>query len=552
MSIANARIILGFDLDTILTIEMITKRYRELIKQYHPDKHASSSEIELKEYNQKTIDINNAYDYLKQHIDRVNKTTKSNDFDMGDDVIFFMNKARAMSNLRKYFESASDSKLKNDVVNLYNKCNIENATNNEELRRALDMFYGLITVTYRNEETRYRLANKIPNSFKYELDYNTDVDTFLTRLNGMKKARNVYINNALDKIVSNNLCDEDYSFSKSFLELREYYKSILENSNLTSEEEREIFRTFKTKVKGISNYFEKHRKEYLALVRSVRKIEKSFVSEEENSDLIEQIDSSIINKSFTSTKMKIEKRINEYKSIKSTITKLKLTLTAKYKGLLLVLNPDKDKDKISSAINTYEKIIKLLDRAKTGEFSAENLKVLENISFTDEDKDKILLSMVTDDEYNIFISYPNDAVSTRYEPFILGNLGTDNFISLGSDSVSVKTKEEVSKDTLLLPLNVFVKNGNVVNLSRRTKNTKENILCQYGGYELVLSQDLINNDTFYFLRPSQYKYESYGDREMLLSVLESDISNRFLYYTDRMQKKGIREPKIRTNRKEKE
>lgn len=552
MSIANARIILGFDLDTILTIEMITKRYRELIKQYHPDKHASSSEIELKEYNQKTIDINNAYDYLKQHIDRVNKTTKSNDFDMGDDVIFFMNKARAMSNLRKYFESASDSKLKNDVVNLYNKCNIENATNNEELRRALDMFYGLITVTYRNEETRYRLANKIPNSFKYELDYNTDVDTFLTRLNGMKKARNVYINNALDKIVSNNLCDEDYSFSKSFLELREYYKSILESSNLTSEEEREIFRTFKTKVKGISNYFEKHRKEYLALVRSVRKIEKSFVSEEENSDLIEQIDSSIINKSFTSTKMKIEKRINEYKSIKSTITKLKLTLTAKYKGLLLVLNPDKDKDKISSAINTYEKIIKLLDRAKTGEFSAENLKVLENISFTDEDKDKILLSMVTDDEYNIFISYPNDAVSTRYEPFILGNLGTDNFISLGSDSVSVKTKEEVSKDTLLLPLNVFVKNGNVVNLSRRTKNTKENILCQYGGYELVLSQDLINNDTFYFLRPSQYKYESYGDREMLLGVLESDISNRFLYYTDRMQKKGIREPKIRTNREEKE
>ena len=552
MSIANARIILGFDLDTILTIEMITKRYRELIKQYHPDKHASSSEIELKEYNQKTIDINNAYDYLKQHIDRVNKTTKSNDFDMGDDVIFFMNKARAMSNLRKYFESASDSKLKNDVVNLYSKCNIENATNNEELRRALDMFYGLITVTYRNEETRYRLANKIPNSFKYELDYNTDIDTFLTRLNGMKKARNVYINNALDKIVSNNLCDEDYSFSKSFLELREYYKSILESSNLTSEEEREIFRTFKTKVKGISSYFEKHRKEYLALVRSVRKIDKSFVSEEENSDLIEQIDSSIINKSFTSTKMKIEKRINEYKSIKSTITKLKLTLTAKYKGLLLVLNPDKDKDKISSAINTYEKIIKLLDRAKTGEFSAENLKVLENISFTDEDKDKILLSMVTDDEYNIFISYPNDAVSTRYEPFILGNLDTDNFISLGCDSVSVKTKEEVSKDTLLLPLSVFVKNGNVVNLSRRTKNTKENILCQYGGYELVLSQDLINNDTFYFLRPSQYKYESYGDREMLLSVLESDISNRFLYYTDRMQKKGIREPKIRTNREEKE
>lgn len=550
MSIANARTILGFDLDTILTIEMITKRYRELMKQYHPDKHVGSSETELKECTQKTIDINNAYDYLKQNIDRIN-IVNDNDFDMGDDVIFFMNKARAMSSLRKYFEGSCESKLKSDVVNLYNKCNIENATNNEELRKALDMFYGLIIVTYRNEETRYRLANKIPNSFKYELDYNTDVETFLIRLNGMGKARCEYINSTLDRIVDN-LYDEDFSFSKSFLELRESYKSRLESSNLTSEEEREIFRTFKVKVKEISNYFEKHRKEYLALVRSVRKIDKSFVSEEENRNLINQIDSSIINKSFTSTKMKIEKRVKEYKSIKSTINKLRLTLTAKYKGLLLVLNPDRDKDKISSAINTYEKLVKLLDRAKTGEFSADSLKVLENISFTDEDKDKILLSMVTDDEYNIFISYPNDSVSTRYEPFILGNLDTDNFISLGSDSVSVKTKEEVSKDTLLLPLSVFVKNGNVVNLSRRTKNTKENILCQYGGYELVLSQDLVNNDTFYFLRPSQYRYESYGDREMLLGVLESDISNRFLYYTDRMQKKGVREPRIRTNKEEKE
>ena len=551
MSIANARTILGFDLDTILTIEMITKRYRELMKQYHPDKHVGSSETELKECTQKTIDINNAYDYLKQNIDRINNVN-NNDFDMGDDVIFFMNKARAMSSLRKYFEGASESKLKSDVVNLYNKCDIENATNSEELRKALDMFYGLITVTYRNEETRYRLANKIPNSFKYELDYNTDVETFLTRLNGMSKARSEYINSTLDRIVSNNLYDKDYSFSKSFLELRESCKSRLESSNLTSEEEREIFRTFKTKVKEISNYFEKHKKEYLALVRSVRKIDKSFVSEEENRELINQIDSSIINKSFTSTKMKIEKRVKEYKSIKSTITKLKLTLTAKYKGLLLILNPEKDKVKINSTINTYEKLVKLLDRAKTGEFSADSLKVLENISFTDEDKDKILLSMVTDDEYNIFISYPNHSVSTRYEPFILGNLDTDNFISLGSDSVSVKTKEEISEDTLLLPLSVFVKNGNVVNLSRRTKNTKENILCQYGGYELVLSQDLVNNDTFYFLRPSQYRYESYGDREMLLGVLESDISNRFLYYTDRMQKKGIREPRIRTNKEEKE
>lgn len=553
MSIANARTILGFDLDTILTIEVITKRYRELMKQYHPDRHANSSEKELKEYTQKSIDINNAYDYLKQNIDRVNTTAKSKTYDVDDDIIFFMNKSKAISKVRKYFEYAEDSKLKSDVINLYNKCNIENATNNEELKKACDMFFSLISVTYKNEETRYRLANKIPKSFKYDLNYNTDVASFLKRLHGMAKIRENFIDNALDKIISNNLYDEEYSFNKTFVEFRESYKQMLYNSSLTSEEEKEISRQFRTKVKELSSYYEKNRKEYLSLIKKVMKIDSSFITEEERKALIKQIELSIINKNFSSTRITIEKQVSEFSDIKSTVRKLRTNLTIKYKGLLLILNPSKDSKKVNSAINTYDKLMKLLDRAETGEFKAEDLKVLENISFTDENKDKILFSMVTNDLYNIFVSFPKDGVSDRHEPFVLGNIDSDNFISLGSDSVNVKTKEALSEDTLLLPLSVFVRNGNVVNLSRRTKNNKENILCQYGNYELVYSQDLRNNDTYYYLRPSQYRYESYGEKELLLSILENDISDRFLYYTDGMQKgKDVRELKIKTNSEDKE
>lgn len=551
MSIANARTILGFDLDTILTIEIITKRYRELMKEYHPDRHFNSSENELKEYTQKSIDINNAYDYLKQNIDRVNSTSKSKKYDVDDDIVFFLNKAKAMSSLRKYFENASESKLKNNVVNLYKKCNIENATNNVELKKSVDMFLSFISVLYKNEETRYRIINKIPASFKYEIDYNTDVDSFLRRLYGMVNVRKQYIDSSLDRIISNNMYDEEYSFTKSFLELRSSYINRLNNATLTSEEEKEIFRTFKIKVKEISDYFEKNRKEYIALIKKVNKVDNSFMSDEEKKILLDRIDASIINKSFTSTRINIERSINEFNNIKSTIKKLRINLTIKYKGLLLMLNPSKDRELINSAIDTYDKVMKILDDAQDGKYDSKDLMVLQNISFIDENKDRILLSMLSNDEYNIFVGFPKDGVSKRYEPFVLGNMNSDNFISLDNDSVNVRTKEEISKDTLLLPLSIFVRNGNIVNLSRRMRNTKENIICQYGNYELVLSQNLKTKNTFYYLRPSEYRYESYGDKEILLSILEGDIKDRFLYYTDGMQKSSnVRELKIKTNNEE--
>ena len=551
MSIANARTILGFDLDTILTIEIITKRYRELMKEYHPDRHFNSSENELKEYTQKSIDINNAYDYLKQNIGRVNSTSKSKKYDVDDDIVFFLNKAKAMSSLRKYFENASESKLKNNVVNLYKKCNIENATNNVELKKSVDMFLSFISVLYKNEETRYRIINKIPASFKYEIDYNTDVDSFLRRLYGMVNVRKQYIDSSLDRIISNNMYDEEYSFTKSFLELRSSYINRLNNATLTSEEEKEIFRTFKIKVKEISDYFEKNRKEYIALIKKVNKVDNSFMSDEEKKILLNRIDASIINKSFTSTRINIERSINEFNNIKSTIKKLRINLTIKYKGLLLMLNPSKDRELINSAIDTYDKVMKILDDAQDGKYDSKDLMVLQNISFIDENKDRILLSMLSNDEYNIFVGFPKDGVSKRYEPFVLGNMNSDNFISLDNDSVNVRTKEEISKDTLLLPLSIFVKNGNIVNLSRRMRNTKENIICQYGNYELVLSQNLKTKNTFYYLRPSEYRYESYGDKEILLSILEGDIKDRFLYYTDGMQKSSnVRELKIKTNSEE--
>ncbi len=546
MSIANARTILGFDLDTILTIEIITKRYRELMKQYHPDRHADSSEAELKDYTQKSIDINNAYVYLKQNIDRVN-TTKTKQQSNNDDVVFFLRKAKATSMLKSYFINSKDSKLKRDVSNLYNRCNIENATNNVELKKSVDMFLSFISLLYKNEETRYRIINKIPASFKYEIDYNTDVDSFLRRLYGMVNVRKQYIDSSLDRITLDSFIDDEYSSTTSFLEFRKSYMNMLFNANLTSEEEKTIFKTFRVKSKEISDYYEKNRKEYFALIRKVNKMDETYISKDAREELLNRIEESIVNKQFTSTKISIERQINKINEKRKLIRKLKTTLMLKYKSVLLVLNPNKDNDRVNSAINTYDKVFKILDDAENGKYNTQDLIILENISFLDEDKDKLLLSMFNNDLYNIFVSFPKDGKSKRYEPFVLGNANVDNFISLDNDSVNVKTKEEISDEALLLPLSIFVNKGNVVNLSRRTRTSKETILCQYGNYELVFSQDLKSRDSFYYLRPSKLKYENYGDRDYLLQVLENDICDRFLYYTDRMQKNNVKELRIKTS-----
>jgi len=48
------------------SLEEIKKKYKSLAKKYHPDLHASKTEIEQKENEQKFKEINDAYSYMKK------------------------------------------------------------------------------------------------------------------------------------------------------------------------------------------------------------------------------------------------------------------------------------------------------------------------------------------------------------------------------------------------------------------------------------------------------------------------------------------------------
>ena len=68
-----------FGLSNNYTEEDLKKKYRELMKENHPDYHMNASQEEYEQYNRKTQDINEAYEVLKRNLNRsTNRTNQSN------------------------------------------------------------------------------------------------------------------------------------------------------------------------------------------------------------------------------------------------------------------------------------------------------------------------------------------------------------------------------------------------------------------------------------------------------------------------------------------
>lgn len=540
MSITNARTILGFDLNTILTLEAITKRYRQLVKEFHPDKHPNCSESELQHYHQKTIDINNAYDYLKTNISRVNDCVKSkgDPFDDFQTMFFYTRRSKACQKARSIFENSNDSKLKQEIINLYNRVNIENAKNDNELNNAFNDFAKGVALIYHNYEIRYRLDKGIPNSFKHDIDYQVDTDTFIANLDKMFKARKNEIVEKIECICDEAFIDENIRGTKAFdLFINQYYK-LFWNSRVTKAEEQRIFDEINTRVIRLAAYFEPRKKDYLRLKKQINKLPESFENNKySRSQLLKDLDDSIIYGTFSKTAESIQNIIDAYTTKKRYINNIRRALTLKSKITMLKLDPNKDKNKIEYILEILEFSQQILDDAEKGKYTVPQISILQDLTLNDIKKDELLLAIFTRQEYNVFLSFANDN-TRKVDPFVLGNPEIDQFLSLTDYGLDMKisTKEEISKDVKLMPLSLFVRYGNVVNATIRRKNSFETILCQYNGYELVYVHDYKSNNSYYYLREATVNYSNSGNREEMLKTLEEEASAMFANHIDRINK----------------
>lgn len=543
MSITKARKILGFDENIDLTIEDITKRYRELSKKFHPDLHSDCNDDEIKFYNDKMVEINAAYDFIKSNISHVNdyyNHSSNYSYDEYQTFFFYIKRTKYDTELRSIFENANSSSLKNEVINLYNKINIMSAKNEDELQRKYDEFYSLLNIIYRNNETRFRILNKIPNSFKIKYTCNKyDIDSFLEYLDRLFISRKKYIKRTLDQIYKkyfdiNNSTIILFTSSDSFNTfMSSYYDKF--NNNLSYDEEVNLINRLDDEMFKISTYFDKHKAQYIKIKKEINKLSNDFnVNNMSKTEMLENIDNSIITSTFTSCEYRIQKCLKDYNSKIKYINNLKRILSIKSKISLLRLNPSKDKNSIKFILETLEIVYGILDCA-VEKYSVDDLSILENISFNDFDNDKLLISLFNKEEFDIYITYRVDEFTVRSNPFVLSNGKTCLEVE-NDDKIVCKTNEEISLDTYLISLDSFIRNGNIINYTQYYKNGYETILCQYNGSELIYKYDYNHNKGSYYLRPISIKYSNSSNRNDMLKHITYDVCTLFDTYSKKNNK----------------
>lgn len=529
MGIKKARKILGFDSYTVLTIDMITKRYKELMKEYHPDKHMNDSQEKQDEYNDKTILINEAYQYLKDNMDRVNKN-------IDNSIEFYRKKNRAVSFAMKYYKNSKDSEIKNKVIRIFENSGIKEATCENNLNLYVDRFMIMVRKLYKDELVKFFKEQGIPSHYGYGFTYNTDVDSFIDGLWNVKSKHDNYVSDVLRGIVKNSSLEIEFTDSKVFKELKRSYLDKLYDSELNRTGEDYIINNFASRVSKLSKEFNRNLDEYYDLVNKIERLDNDFEKEIDRGVLFEELNMSIIEGNFDEKKKFINNVIDNYNKKKKVIRKLRLTLMLKYKAAMMILHPVNDKNHVTNAVETYDRVTRILDDASYGKYTVNDLMVLENITFKNASKDSILLSIFNSNSYNIYIEYPKDGKMRKVNPIVLGNSNVDNYICYEDDKLVVKSREEIEKEFNLLSLNVFVNNGNIINSSRGTHTTYDTLICQYGDFELLYIQDLKTKEGHYYLRPIKYRLENAYDNLESLLLLEDDICVRFLRDINKFKK----------------
>lgn len=63
----------------------------------------------------------------------------------------------------------------------------------------------------------------------------------------------------------------------------------------------------------------------------------------------------------------------------------------------------------------------ILSKAYKGKYSIEDVSILENITFSDKNTDKMILSMLNNKGFSIYVKIPNEEIDELYNPFVLKN-----------------------------------------------------------------------------------------------------------------------------------
>lgn len=543
MTKKQAMLILGIDINRPLNLNEITSKYRKLMMIYHPDKHVNEEEKRICAYNRKCSMLNEAYDVLKSSLEF--EAEKDNEF------IFMKNKT--LNEIKSRFENCSDSILKSNAESIFrSNVSLDDCKDVIELDEQANKFYSTLKIYYRNYEISFKRQNGIPKKFEFALRYDCNTDEFITQLEELQKAYDQYINNKLNGIIYTYFNAGDSIILSSYLDnMMDGIKSLLYNYNLFDYEENKLFDDFREFIKSKYDYYTAVSLEYRRIKKYIDKLPGNYEDGRcAKSKLLTKLNDSVFKENFDTVKDEVTASVFEFEDREKALQKLHRLLVSKSSLMAISLKISKDKSKLDYVYRMMSKCSSLLKMASEGKYSIQEISILENITFSDETTDKMLLTMLDNKLFNIYVRIPNDTTEeVLYDPFVLRNKDGE-FLSIEDENnITLESSEEAREKNQMFSLNDIINYGSPIFRNFNNGETSDITLYQYNGYELVCNYNTENGSVneFYLRGITDYRGLEYCNKFDIRGIVSEKVKNMFRPYTSKIQKKSKTEKTLKIN-----
>lgn len=281
-----------FGLKNNYTEDELKKRYRELVRQNHPDYHMNDTEEKQSEYNRKTQDINEAYDILKKNSNIHSTYTYESASTYWShqnyqgygyrreryDPNIIIQRSNAVKNIRSYNKPCDAEKLRRQVSDLITKYIIL-INKSQDVNMTLINFKIDLEQLYRNYIKIYCQKHKIPSFLINQQKFNYDCDCakLFNQLKDCERTVGIDISKIIRKyqyhehfkILEDQILEERNKVREkiSYVTLKDEYLNLLrEYSNKINEliiEYNKRYRDFKFALDKLSHQLDSKVKKYL-------------------------------------------------------------------------------------------------------------------------------------------------------------------------------------------------------------------------------------------------------------------------------------------------
>ncbi len=524
MTNMQARIMLKIDINRPFTMEELMSKYRRLVKLYHPDMHAAEDEKNMKIYNKNTALINEAYNVLKASLNNTD---------------FINRKNTVLNSIKSRFENCNDSTLKRQIVDIFSSVVfIDRCNDDKDLDKMVKVFNASVYDCYKKYETDFRVKNGIPSNY-CKLNYDCSCDEFIACLNELQLAYDDEVDKKVNGILFTYFSPFDSILSSPYLDnVIDEIKSRLHNYRLSVFLERDIVESFVSYLKGAQDFFESVNFEYFKIEKLIKKLPGSYTDNGTlKCKLLSKLNDSIFMGNFNTVKFEIIDSVYNKQDEIVSLKKLQnyLKLKSSMVGIGNKLNSKSvDSNYVREMCDKCDNLIKM---ALVGKYTLEDISILENITFSDSVKDKMILSLIDNQGFSVYIK-ANDRLEE--DPFVLKS-SNNEFLSVDEESnVVISSFEEMSKDNDMLSLNEFVSCGKPVFRYITDGETVDGILYEYQGYELVYSYNerTCVVDGIYVRPVTKHIGYNYGEKFDITSIINCHVKKMFKPYVRKIQRKS--------------